>query len=100
MAEHIILSTDLDELTRPTDNRLTQARGSRRVVKMVPIDDAGTCVPCVWRSPDASTIRTEEGIEQRVYECVILLCKKPLMPIVATVPVEVWENLREEPVEW
>jgi len=99
VTEHIILSTDLGDLTRPTDDRLSQARGTRRVVKMVPIDDAGTCVPCVWRSPDASTVQGEAG-EQRVYECVILLCKKPLMPIVATVPVETWEKLREGPVEW
>lgn len=70
-----------------------------RLVPHVPIG-GGKFLPCLWKSHKITLSLDNNGLQNKVIECLLLVSRDPLLTLRAEVEVEAWQTFGNAPVEW
>lgn len=95
----IIIPVSTNSLFKPDPLRPVQG-GNTRLVPLIPIGEGKEHLPCIWKSHDVKDGTDSSGQTIRVYECLLLVSRNPVLTLRAEVAVEAWQHFSLGPVEW
>jgi hypothetical protein len=95
----ISIPVDSSGLFRPDETKPVRGGGTR-LVPLVPIDNAGNTLPCIWRSHEVVEITKADGSKGRGNHCLLLANRNPPLVLPADVDLDAWPTFGEGPVEW